>query len=382
MSISSFLEGIRILDLTRHLPGPLATLMLADMGAEVLKIEPPQGDELRAVGPTGPTGRSAYFEAANAGKSTRRLDLREASGREELLGLTATVDVVVESFRPGILDRFGVGFETMRAPNPGLVCCALNGFGATGPLAAKAAHDINYQALAGTLSGLGAKEWPMGLSPPMADCSGAVFAVSAIVGALFQRSRTGAGCQIDLALADAMMPFHLFQLADIAATGRAPAQKMALMNGGAACYRLYETADGRFVSLGALEPKFWTNFCAAAGRPNWVARHHEPIPQDSLMAEVASHFRALSLSEARARFEPVDCCFAPVLTLEEAVESPHHAARRLVRKSPDGQFQALFPGWVDGEPPALRRPLRDETGPISAGRSASSRPPNSRASRQ
>ncbi len=359
VSISSFLQGIFVLDLSRHLPGPLATLMLADMGAEVLKIEPPYGDELRSVGPEGPNGRSAYFDAANAGKRCRQLDLRTDSGRDELLRLIATADVVVESFRPSVLDRLGVGFATMRARNPRLVCCALNGFGVGGPLSNTAAHDINYLALAGTLSGTGPRERPTFFYPPVADCSGAIFAVSAIVGALFQRTRTGHGCEIDLALADAVMPFQLFQFADLSATGRTPEREGGLMNGGSACYRIYRVAAGRFVTLGAIEPKFWQRFCAAARRPDWITRQHESMPQQALIGEVEALFASMTFAEAIGTFEPADCCFAPVLTLEEAAASPYHAARGLLRRGGDGDLQALFPALIDGEPPKSRPPLRE-----------------------
>jgi crotonobetainyl-CoA:carnitine CoA-transferase CaiB-like acyl-CoA transferase len=361
VSISSFLQGIQVIDLSRHLPGPLATLMLADMGAEVLKIEPPYGDELRSVGPEGPSGRSAYFDAANAGKRCRQLDLRSEEGRNELLRLVETADVVVESFRPRVLERLGVGFAAMRERNPRLVCCALNGFGVRGPSFDKAAHDINYLALGGTLSGTGPHDRPMFFYPPVADCSGAIFAVSAIVGALFRRTRTVQGCEIDLALADAVMPFHLFQLADISAQGKAPEREAGLMNGGAACYRIYPTSDGRFVSLGAIERKFWASFCEAAGHPEWIERQYEPTPQRLLIDEVKTFFAALTCEQAEAQFARADCCFAPVLSLEQAIASPHQAARGLLRKGADGLWQALFPAIVDGVPPRMREPLADET---------------------
>ena len=360
MSIDAFLRGIRVLDLSRHLPGPLATLMLADMGAEILKIESPDGDELRTIGPPGPNGRSAYFDAVNAGKTSLRLDLHTDSGRGELLQLAEASDVVVESFRPGVLEKLGVGFDAMRARNPHLVCCSLNGFGHDGPLAGKAAHDINYLALAGTLNATGPRLRPMFFYPPVADCAGAMFAVSAILAALIQRMRTGQACAIDLALADVVMPFQLFQLADLGTGGHTPEREGGLMNGGAACYRVYRVADSRFVSLGAVERKFWRRFCEAADRPDWIARQHENIPQDTLIREVEAMFANLSLDETVAKFEPVDCCFAPVLTLEEAAASPHHSARGLVRRGPDGNLQALFPVLVDGKPPKSR-PVLQET---------------------
>lgn len=363
MTTASILEGIRVLDLSRHLPGPLATLMLVDLGAEVVKIEPPAGDELREVGPIGSTGRSLYFEAANAGKRTRRLDLTRAAGREELLAMVETADVVVESFRPGVLERLGVGFPTMRARNPRLIACALNGFGSEGPLSARAGHDINYLALAGTLAGTGPRERPTFFYPPVADCSGAIFAVAAILGALYRRERSGLGSEIDLALADAVLPFHLFHLADLAGSEATPEREAGLMNGGAARYRAYRTGDGRFVSLGAMEPKFWQRFCEAAGRPDWIGRYDDPLPQLSLITELEAFFAGLGAEEARERFEPADCCFAPVLTVEEAAGSAHHRARGILRRGEDGMLQALFPAIVDGVPPPVRAPLTDESAP-------------------
>lgn len=357
--LNEFLAGLRVIDLSRHLPGPLATLMLADMGAEVIKVEPPAGDELRSFGMGGADGRSRYFDAVNAGKSSRRLDLKQEVERAALLDLVADADIVVESFRPGVLDRLGVGFGVMRARNPRLICCAINGFGASGPMAARAGHDINYLALAGNLSFNGTREEPVVGIPPVADCAGAMFALTAILGALHRRGVTGEGCEIDAALADAVMPLQLFQVADVSAAGATPGRAEALTNGGAACYGIYATRDERHVSLGAIEPKFWHGFCAAAGRPDWIARHHEPMPQTGLIGEVATLFAAMTLAEAEARFDPADCCFAPVLSLPEALATPHVAARGLVVKGEDGLAQALFPVHVDGRPPRPRRPFTE-----------------------
>lgn len=357
--LNAFLAGLRVVDLSRHLPGPLATLMLADMGAEVIKVEPPAGDELRSFGMSGAAGRSRYFDAVNAGKTSRRLDLKQEQGRAALMDLVADADIVVESFRPGVLDRLGVGFAAMRARNPRLICCAINGFGASGPLADRAGHDINYLALAGNLSFNGTCEEPVVGIPPVADCAGALFALTAILGALHRRGVTGEGCEIDAALADAVMPLQLFQVADVSATGTAPGRAGALTNGGAACYRIYATRDGRHVSLGAIEPKFWRAFCAAAGRPDWIPRHHEPMPQTALIGEVSAVFAAMTLAEAEERFTAADCCFAPVLSLPEALAAPHVRKRGLVAEGEDGIAQALFPVHVDGRPPRPRRPFID-----------------------
>jgi alpha-methylacyl-CoA racemase len=353
--LNRFLDGIRILDLSRHLPGPMATLFLADLGAEVVKIEPPSGDEARAMGLRDADGRSIYFDAVNAGKTTRQLDLKDPAARREFMDLVGAADVLIESFRPGVMTRLGVGYDTVRAANPRLVYCSLNGFGLSGPLAQRAAHDINYLSLAGALFHNDG-EIPF-FDPPVADCAGALFAALTIVSALHGRARDGRGCHIDLALADSVMPLQLWHLADLAA-GVPPRPRERLLNGGTACYRVYDTADGRRVSLGALEPKFWRAFCAAADRPEWESRHGDPLPQTPLIAEVAALFSSLTLRQCDERFGEADCCFAPVLDLAEAVESPHARSRGLVHRTPAGGLQALFPAIVDGEPSAPRPSVR------------------------
>jgi crotonobetainyl-CoA:carnitine CoA-transferase CaiB-like acyl-CoA transferase len=359
--LNQFLHGIRVLDLTRHLPGPMATLFLADLGAEVLKIEPPAGDEARAMGPRGPDGRSIYFDAANAGKTTRQIDLKDPDGRRELVNLVRTADVLIESFRPGVMTHLGVGSDTLRAANPRLVYCSLNGYGLTGPLAQAAGHDINYLSLAGALFHNDG-EIPF-FDPPVADCAGALFAALTLVSALHGRARDGRGCHIDLALADSVMPLQLWHLADLAA-GRPPHPRQRLLNGGAACYRVYDTADGRRVSLGALEPKFWRAFCAAADRPDWEPRHRDALPQTQLIADVAALFSSLTLRQCDERFGRADCCFAPLLDLAEAIESPHARSRGLVHRIPGNGLQALFPAIVDGERPAPRPPVRAADGGV------------------
>jgi len=355
--LNSFLYGVRVVDLTRHLPGPLAGLLLADMGAEVLKIEPPDGDGMREMGPRRADGRSAYFAAVNAGKTTRRVDLKRADQRAAFLDLVKTADVLIESFRPDVLARLGVGYDTLKALNPRLIYCSLNGFGAAGPLAAMAAHDLNYVALAGALPPVGAD----GSLPdtPLADCAGGLFAALAIVGALHGRARDGRGCHIDLALVDAVMPLQILPLAALGAAGAAAAPGEGPLNGGAAYYHVYDTADGRRVTLGAIEAKFWRAFCAAAERPDWEPRHGEPLPQRALIAEVASMFRQLTLAECERRFGPADCCLAPALELADAIASPHVRSRGLVSRTADGELQPLFPAVVDGDAPAPRPPLRD-----------------------
>lgn len=361
--LNGFLTGVRVLDLSRHLPGPLATLLLADMGADILKIEPPTGDGLRTMGPPAAGGTSAWFQAVNAGKTSRRMDLKNERERESFHELVRGADVLMESFRPGVMSRLGLGYEHLQPLNPRLVYCSLSGFGTGVPLESAAGHDINYLARAGALHhGNGVAP---SLNVQMADGAGGLFAVVAILGALLGRAADGRGCYIDLALADAVMPLQVLQLAALGVTGAAPQPGAGLLNGGAACYRLYETADGRHVSLGALEPKFWRAFCAAAERTDWIQRHSDVLPQTALIDEVSAFFRRLAFAECESRFADADCCYAPVLDLKEAVESPRVQARGLLRRTPAGRFEALFPALVDGEAPSPREAGRLARMPIT-----------------
>jgi crotonobetainyl-CoA:carnitine CoA-transferase CaiB-like acyl-CoA transferase len=359
--LNDFLSGIRVLDLTRHLPGPLATLLLADMGAEVLKIESPRGDELRSLSPRDDRGRPIYFDAVNAGKRARTMDLADAAQHREFLHLVKEYDILVESFRPGVMGRLGLGYPALREVNPGLIYCAMSGYGKNSPLSDAAGHDANYLALAGTLAGTGTRETPLYFTPPVADCTGSLIALASILGALISRGKTGKGCEIDLGLADVTMPLQIFQLAYLGAMGVSPRREAEFLNGGAAYYRIYRTADGRHVALGAVEPKFWEAFCKAANRMDWVPRQADPVPQAALIAELVEFFASMSMETCRERFGPADCCFTPVLELGEAVESPHHKARGLVRRNAAGTYEALFPVLVDGEPPTGRTSLAEES---------------------
>ena len=354
--LGSFARGVRVLDLSAFLPGPLAALLLADMGAEVLKIEPPAGDAMIQLGPRGPAGEPVFYEAVNAGKAVRRMDLKQPETRESFLRLVEEFDVLIEGFRPGVMQRLGLGYDVLKAINPGLILCSLSGYGAAGPMVNAAGHDDNYLALGGVLHRNGSP--PAFFDPPMADVSGSLFGVIAILGALRARDIDGQGCAIDIGLADVAMPLQVFPLAEHGATGAVPQPLATYLNGGAAYYQVYATRDGRHIALGAIEPKFWAAFCQAAGRPDWASRQDEPLPQHALIADVAALIGALDLATCVARFTPADCCFSPVLDLGEAVASPHHRQRGLVRRSPEGALQALFPALIDGIPPASRPKLR------------------------
>ncbi len=349
----TFLSGVRVLDLSQYIPGPLATLLLADMGAEVIKIEPPQGDEMRSLGPRDAASRPIFYNSLNAGKTIRRLNLKDDGERAAFLELARMADVVVEGFRPGVIDRLGIGYDVLKSVNPGIILCSISGYGVGSSHAAKAGHDANYLALAGMLDRNGA-DAPMFFDPPVSDVSGSLFAAIAILGALHGRQRTGKGCAIDLGLADTVMPLQLMQIAAYGANGTVPGRGETYLNGGAAYYQVYGTRDGRHVVLGSIEPKFWTAFCAGAQRPDWVARQADALPQHGLRGEVAAFFAGLDADEIVKRFGSVDCCLSLVNDLGEALENAHTAERRLVRRNAEGDLQALFPAWVDGVPPTPR----------------------------
>ena len=347
--LASFAAGVQVLDLSRHLPGPLATLLLADMGAVVTKIEPPAGDEMRLIGP-------AAFQALNAGKTTRRLDLKSDDGRAAFLDLATNADILLESFRPGTMERLGLGYDTLRERNPGLIYCGLSGYGRTGPFVDRAGHDLTYLAQTGALDATGHPSVPY---PPPADINGALFATIAILGALNARHRDGKGCLLDLALADAPLPTLLLSLAELGAAGDRLGGAEGVLGGGAAYNAVYRTADNGRVALAAIEPKFWAAFCNAAGRPDWLDRQSDPLPQDLLQAELAAMFGELDLADAVARFAPADCCFAAVSPFDQAAAQRQAAQRGLLAPGADGMLQALFPALVDGAPPAPRPPLSE-----------------------
>jgi len=358
--LNTFLTGIKVVDLSRHLPGPLASMSLAEMGAEVIKVEPPQGEEMRLIGPTGPNNRSAYFDSVNAGKKGIRLNLKEETDRHALLDLLKDADVLLESFRPGVMAKLGLSFDDLLDHAPQLVICSLNGYGAESPLSQEVGHDLNYLAMNGLLSGTGTEEETVAPWPPIADSAASLYGLSTILAALFDRHRTGKGCHIEVALADSVMPLLAFSLADLSLKGEGTPRGVDLLNGGAARYRTYPTSDGKAIALGAVEPKFWLAFCTAAGRDDWVPRINEPLPQNDLQAEVATLIASMTLKECNAKFGVIDCCYNEVLPLSEAVNTPHIQARKLVVKSESGEYQALYPAYVDGEAPDVRKEFEEQ----------------------
>ncbi len=354
--LNGFLDGLRVIDVSAYLPGPLASLLLSDMGADVVKIEPPHGNGMGLLGPPNAAGTPLFHAALNNGKTVRRLDLKSHEGNKAFLELTDTADVLIEGFRPDAMARLGLGQETLRARNPRLIYCSFSGYGAAGPLAQVAGHDGNYLALAGVLHRNGTP--PRFFDPPVADVTSSLFAALAILGAVNGRHRDGQSCHIDLAIADVAMPLQLFEVAAFGTTGHVPQPEGTYLNGGAAYYRVYPTADQRYVVLGAVETKFWRSFCTVVGRPDWINRQTEALPQYALIADVAAFFANLRLAECEARFAGIDCCLSPVLDLAEALQGAHYHARGVVRAGADGGLQALFAALADGTPPAPRSEMR------------------------
>ncbi len=323
------LSGLRILDLSRLLPGPFATLVLADLGADVVKVEDPGGgDPLRGLPPfAAGDGDSVAFQALNRNKRSLALDLRAPAGRDAFLRLCDRADAVVESFRPGVLARLGLGWEVLHRRCPRLVLCSITGHGQTGPRSGCAGHDLDYLALAGVLALSGPREAPVPPAVQVADLAGGAWpAVAGVLAALLGRGTRGEGAHVDISMTEGSVSLLAPHLATAAARARPLARGREPLLGGTACYAVYRTQDGRFVALGALEPKFFAGFCAAVGRPELAQRQWEADgagPKEELERIFAS--RTL---EAWSRFaaEP-DVCLAPVLEGDEPRRDPQLAAR-------------------------------------------------------
>ncbi|PNU19269.1 carnitine dehydratase [Geothermobacter hydrogeniphilus] len=360
--LSDCLTGIRVLDLSQYLPGPFATQLLGDLGAEVLKVEPPAGDPMRSFILADGDGVSPFYKQVNAGKAVAELDLKTPVGRESLAELVRVADVLLESYRPGVLERLGFGRERLEQLNSSLVHCALSGFGQSGPCRERAGHDLTYLAMSGMLSLTGTAQTPVIPFPPICDYAAGKQAATTILAALLRRGRTGRGAFIDVSLFEMALSWQSFGLTAAGRPGETFGRGRDLLTGGAACYQIYRTADDRFVALGAIEEKFWRRFCETVERPDWIGRQRQPLPQTELIGEVAALFAGETLAHWRSLFVKVDCCFEPVLEQHEVPDHPHVRQRGLVQIYPrERRTEALFPAWVDGRPPQPRQPLSKVT---------------------
>jgi alpha-methylacyl-CoA racemase len=329
------LADVRVLDLSRLLPGGFCSLLLADYGADVLKVEDTgAGDYVRWAPPfvegADPSARSALFLALNRNKRSIRIDLKSESGREVLLALARDHDVVLESFRPGVLDRLGVGYEAMRAVNLRLVFCAVTGYGQDGPLRDRPGHDLNYIGRVGLLGLTGERGGPpVQPAVQVADIGGgALMAAFGILAALREAERTGEGQLVDVAMADGALSWMAMVAARLLAGGE-PAQRGGLeLAGGIVCYRPYACADG-WVTLAALEPKFWAAWCRGVGREDLLGRQFA-APGSAAHAAVEAIFAARTRAEWEAFAAQHECCLEPVLDLDEALSSEPVRAREMV----------------------------------------------------
>jgi alpha-methylacyl-CoA racemase len=323
------LAGITVLDFSALLPGPLAGLILAEGGASVIKIERPgQGDEMRAYEPR-LGDDSVNFALLNRNKRSIALDLKAPGAVKRLLPLIRKADVLIEQFRPGVMDRLGLGYDALRPENPRLIYCSITGYGQSGPKAGVAAHDLNYIAETGLL-GLSAGADGAPVMPPalIADIAGGAYpAVINILLGLEQRARTGQGCHLDIAMTDQLFPLMYWALGNTWAAGRWPRPGGELVTGGSPRYRIYRTADDRFLAAAPLEQRFWDRFCRLIGlEERFRDDGRDPA---ATIARVAELIRAGSAEHWQMRFAGEDVCCAIVRTLEEALADPHFRARGL-----------------------------------------------------
>ena len=325
--------GVKVLDLSRLLPGPFCSMLLADFGADVIKIEDPNGGDYIRWWPPLLGKNSGFHIVLNRNKRSLTLNLKKPEGKEIFKQLVAEADVVLEGFRPGVMDRLGLGYKELRAINPCLIYCAITGYGSDGPRAQRAGHDINYLALNGVLSYSGREEQPTMSGVQVADLGGgALYAAFSITAALFARERLGKGQFIDIAMADGALTWHCLRWGKYLADGIVPKPGDDFLNHGFACYNLYATSDGRFMSLGALEPQFWRLFCESVGRSDWnQPNYFTPGPhQQELQQQVAELFRTRTQAEWIRLFADKDCCCEPVLHMDEVMRDKQTHQRQMV----------------------------------------------------
>jgi len=354
------LEGIRVLDLTSRMPGPMCTQILADLGAEVVKIESPKAPDLFRQFQPHVNGSGSLFHVCNRNKKGLALELRHPKGREIFLRLAREADVVVEAFRPGTMERMQLGYGILREANAGLIFCSLTAFGQTGPYRERPAHDLNLLALAGILDLLGHRDGAP-IVPPvqMSGLGGALQGAVGILSALLHRGKTGRGQAVDVSLFDGVSAFAALEMSRHMAGHPLPRRGLTEGGGGYACFNVYRTADNRYLSLGCLEPQFWEAFCRIIGRESYIAEQWVAPPrQEELIAEVRSVFLTRTLDEWLALLDPEKICVAPVNTFAEALQDPHVREQGTWFRGelPGGESapQAALPIRFDGERPGWR----------------------------
>lgn len=331
MALDHPLAGIRVLDLSGLLPGPFCSRILADFGAEVIRVERPGGGDWSRHVPPLRDGRSVLFDSLNRGKKSLTLDLKTEEGRAIFLRLVEDADVLLETFRPGVMERLGIGYAALAARHPRLVYCSLTGYGQEGPYRDRAGHDLNYIALTGLLALSGhAGEAPAIPGAPIADLAGGLWAAIGILTLLFQRAASGSGGRADASLLGAALACLPVALAS-AVGGEAGAPRQGMLTGGLICYNVYRCADGLFLSLGALEPDFWEAFCSVAGRPDLVDRQFAPaVDGEPAFETMKELFAQRGREEWLHALREADCCCEPVLPIDAAARHPAIAALGMI----------------------------------------------------
>lgn len=328
------LEGLKVLDFSTLLPGPYATLMLADLGAEVLKISSGSKPDIVAHYPPFLEGTEVSANQAWLGrnKKTMFLNLKKPEAVDVVKRLVLEYDILMEQFRPGVMDKLGLGYETLREINPRLIYCSLTGYGQTGPMKSAAGHDINYLARSGNMSCAGRRgTGPVLYDMQIADIAvGSLNSVVGILAAVHYRHETGKGQFIDVAMYDGLIPFTAMDGTAFLATGKEPEREGQRLNGGCA-YDFYETKDGRYLSVGCLEPQFWAAFCTAVGRPEYIDGTVWPQNMEAVKADLRAVLKSKTSAEWMEIFKGKDVCVEPVLSLKEALlDDPHCKARQMV----------------------------------------------------
>ncbi len=327
------LTSLKVLDFSTLLPGPYATMLLADMGAEVLRIEAPDRVDLTRVMPPHDAGVSTAHGFLSRGKKSLALNLKEEGSADKVLELVKHFDIVIEQFRPGVMDRLGIGYEALKAVNPSLIYCSITGYGQTGPYKDRAGHDINYLSLAGVSSHCGRADSgppPMGIQ--IADVAGGSHhAVMGVLAAVIHRQQTGEGQFVDISMTDAAFALNGMSGAACLAGGQEQKPESSLLNGGS-FYDYYQTSDGRWLSVGSLEPQFSARLCDTLGIADMksYAQSQKPEHQQQLKAAVKEKIAAKTLAEWQQIFADQDACVEPVLTISEAAEHPQLQAREMV----------------------------------------------------
>lgn len=334
------MDGLRVLDLTRLLPGAICTLLLADMGADVIKIEDPHGGDYARWMPPLLDGMGAFFRTSNRNKRSVILDLKTPTGQKILYRLVEQADILVEGFRPGVTQRLNCDYDTLRQINPRLVYCSLSGWGQSGPYAYESGHDLNYVSVIGLQ---GANKTPQPLGGQVADVGGAYMGVMGILAALLKRHQTGMGDWVDVSLAESAMPFAMYAWVEALMVGTNGGD--GTLTGFLACYNVYHTSDGRAIALAALEEKFWANFCAAIDKPEWLPLHLNPSEQSNLKQQLADLFAQKTAEEWHILLDKADCCFSLILPPADIEKDPHIAARGML-------------GRMDDSTPWMRSPIR------------------------